>query len=97
MCGAFYPQRKIPFYEIGYWLTSASIGKCFATEAVNQLKTFAFTTLNAKRLEIRMSGSHSKSRNVAIRGGFQLEAQLCCDRINPDGSLDNTCIFSIVN
>lgn len=95
--GLFIRNAKIPFYEIGYWLTSASIGKGFATEAVNQLKTFAFTTLNAKRLEIRMSGSHSKSRNVAIRGGFQLEAQLCCDRMNPDGSLDNTCIFSIVN
>ena len=46
------------------------------TEALNALTQYAFETLKAKRVEIRIDTENLKSRKVAERCGYELEATL---------------------
>ncbi|GEA60964.1 hypothetical protein VCO01S_21570 [Vibrio comitans NBRC 102076] len=78
---------------IGYWLRSDSVGKGFISEAVAKLEEYAFDELNAKRLEIRVAQSNIKSRKVAERCGYELEANLRNERRLPSGKLDNTLVY----
>jgi RimJ/RimL family protein N-acetyltransferase len=62
--------------EIAYFLNSTFAGKGYMTEAVNALTKLAFDKLSFRRIEIRMDIRNHKSRNVAERCGYQLEATL---------------------
>jgi len=81
---------NVPYFEIGYWLSTSMVGK----EAVELVERFAFIRNNAQRLEIKMAGSNLKSRAVAERCGYQLEASLINARRLPSGALDNTVIYT---
>jgi len=85
---------NVPYFEIGYWLRTSMVGKGYVTEAVKLVEGFAFIRNNAQRLEIKMASSNLKSRAVAERCGYQLEASLMNARRLPSGSLDNTVIYT---
>ncbi|OCH75768.1 GNAT family N-acetyltransferase [Vibrio breoganii] len=91
--GLIIRDKEVPFFEIGYWLRSDSVGKGFITEAVTRLEEYAFDELKANRIEIRAAQSNVKSRNVAQRCGYELEATLRNERRLPSGKLDNTLVF----
>ncbi|GGE54324.1 GNAT family N-acetyltransferase [Priestia taiwanensis] len=85
----------IPKFEIGYWIHSAYRNKGYMTEAVEGLCTFAFSKLQAKRLEIRCDSTNTASRNVAKRLEFTLEGILYHDSLSADKSeLRHTCIYA---
>lgn len=93
-CSGFHDiDWRIPAMEIGYWVRTGQVGKGFVTEAVNRLTELAFTSLNAKRVEIRCDRINERSRKVAERCGFQLEGTLLNEDMSPDGELRDTCIY----
>ncbi|MDO6545412.1 GNAT family N-acetyltransferase [Photobacterium sanguinicancri] len=83
----------VPYFEIGYWLSTAMVGKGYISEAVNIVERFAFIDNKAHRVEIKMAGSNVKSRAVAERCGYQLEAKLDNGRRLVSGELDSTVIY----
>lgn len=90
----FIINTKIPFYEIGYWTSSQSMGKGFVTEACTLVKDIACHYLKCERLEINMASRNVRSAKVALRTGFQLEARLRKHRLDGFGHIDDTCIYS---
>lgn len=92
--GFHYIDWDIPRFEIGYWLRSSKIGQGIMTEAVDALTQYAFDTLKAKRVEIRCDEENLKSRKVAERCGYNLEAVLKMNELKADGAVRNTCIYA---
>lgn len=90
----FIINPEIPFYEIGYWISSNSMQNNFATEACNLVKDIACHYLKCKRLEIKMARRNIHSAKVAIRTGFQLEAILKNHRLDGFNCIDDTCIYT---
>jgi len=85
---------EVPFYEIGYWVRSSHAGKGFIAEAVSLLEQYTFTELGANRIEIRAAACNTKSRAVAQRAGYTLEAELINERRLPSGKLANTVVYA---
>ena len=87
---------SVPTFEIGYWCRSSMRGRGLATEAVRALTDMAFREMAANRVEIRSDAQNQRSRRVAERAGYRLEAELRSnDRAN-DGSLRDTVIYVIL-
>ncbi|MBN9378078.1 MAG: hypothetical protein BGO14_01135 [Chlamydiales bacterium 38-26] len=85
---------KIPSFEIGYWVNTHYSSQGFITEAVNILTQYAFSTWQAKRLEIRCDTENKKSAAIPERLGFQLEAHFKNHRVQPKSKkLSGTLIF----
>ncbi len=84
---------EIPYLEIGYWARSSEQGKGYIGRAVEMLENYAQNELSVRRLEIRMAESNSRSRRVAERAGYTLEAKLHFDRKLPDGTIDNSLVY----
>ena len=86
----------VPKFEIGYWCRSRFEGQGYITEAVRGITAFAFNTLGAQRVMIRMDTRNVRSRAVAERTGYVLEGELRHDARAVDGSLRNTLVFSLL-
>ena len=84
---------SVPYYELGYWVRQSAAGKGYITEAVLLLADYAFIHLHAARLEIRTAASNEKSRAVAERAGFRLEATLQ-NACRTQGHLDDMLVYS---
>ncbi len=67
---------SVPRFEIGYWLHTAHTGRGYMTEAVATMTRFAFDTLGARRVEIRMDARNTRSAAVPQRLGFVHEGTL---------------------
>ena len=85
---------NVPAFEIGYWVRTSCSGQGYITEAVNAITKFAFEQLGAYRVCIKMNSLNTKSRMVAERAGFEFEGALRNDARMPDGSLEDTLIYS---
>ena len=56
----------------------------------------AFTSLSARRFEVRMDDTNERSWRIAERLGFTLEGILRQDTRAPSGELRDTRVYSIV-
>lgn len=83
-------------FEIGYWLRTRFAGKGFMTEAVRGLARFAFTELDAHRLEIWCDSRNERSAEVARRVGFVHEATLVDHTRATDGSMATGLCFRML-
>ncbi|MFM2476555.1 GNAT family N-acetyltransferase [Celerinatantimonas sp. MCCC 1A17872] len=92
--GLIIRDPDVPFFEIGYWLRSACVGFGYMSEAVQALEQYAFKTLDARRIEITAAEENLKSRAVAQRCNYQLEATLHNARRLPSGQLANTVVYA---
>ncbi|NMP22821.1 GNAT family N-acetyltransferase [Sulfobacillus harzensis] len=72
-------------FEIGYWIRTSEAGQGLVTEAVHGIVRWASDNLNAQRIEIRCDARNQRSRNVAERAGFHLEAILRQDEPDVEG------------
>ncbi len=84
----------VPRFEIGYWVRTSFAGKGYISETVNALTEFAFKTLRAERVEIRMDDLNRASWRVAERCNFTLEGTLRSDALAVNGTLRNTRVYS---
>ncbi|MFB4214057.1 GNAT family N-acetyltransferase [Shouchella sp. JSM 1781072] len=88
---------SVPRMEIGYWLDSRYQGKGYMIEAIKPLLPFAFNQLSVHRLELRCDPLNKKSRTVAEKLDFKLEAIL---KENERATLSNgyadTCVYAML-
>ena len=84
-------------FEIGYWCRSGYVGHGYVTEAVNAITEFAFTYLQANRVEIRCDTRNTRSIAVARRCGFLQEGILRHDSLGVDGELRSTFVFAKIS
>jgi len=87
---------KVPSFEIGYWRRKGFDGQGYVTEAVRAVTRLAFETLGANRVQICCDSRNIRSRNVAERAGYRLEAELRNAEIALQGGLRNTLIFALI-
>lgn len=83
----------VPRFEIGYFVRRRFAGQGYITEAVRGVTRFAFETLGARRVEIQCDARNERSRRVAERAGFELEATLRNHAVAVDGNLRDTLIY----
>ena len=96
VCAGLHPlDWDVPKFEIGYWCRARYQGSGYVTETVKALTRVGFETFAAKRIEIRCDERNIRSRRVAERAGYSLEAILKHDQVAPDGSLRNTLVFAL--
>lgn len=86
----------VPRFEIGYWIRKRFEGQGYVTEAVAGITRFAFDTLKAERVEIRMDERNVRSWHVAERLGFVWEGTLRKDARSVEGNLRNTRVYSMI-
>lgn len=82
-------------FEIGYWCCLPHQGCGYVTEAVRALTRVGFEQMGANRIEIRCDPRNARSRHVAERAGYKLEAELRHEQVGPDGALRNTLIYAL--
>ncbi len=85
----------VPAFEIGYWLRTSAWGQGYVTETVQVLCQFAFETLGANRVEIRLDPRNTRSRAIPERLGFVWEATLRSHVCDGAGELRDTLIFAL--
>ena len=87
---------RVPKFEIGYWCRTSMQGKGYVTEVVRELTSAAFRDMAAKRVEIRCDSRNQRSRRVAERAGYRLEAILRCDDRANDDSIRDTTVYALL-
>ncbi|MCR2829480.1 GNAT family N-acetyltransferase [Acidithiobacillus ferrooxidans] len=85
---------KLRQFEVGYWGHSKFLGKGFITEGVAALTEHALQQLGATRVFLTTDELNIASWRLAERAGFQLEGTLRNDRLNIQGQLRNTRVYS---
>ncbi len=84
----------VPSIEIGYWLRASCSGQGFMTEAVNAQTQFAFKELKMKRVTITCDVNNIKSKKIPERLGYQLEATIKSNRLDSQGKISDTLVFT---
>jgi RimJ/RimL family protein N-acetyltransferase len=69
------PDWHVPSIELGYFVTRASAGKGFATEAARATLRYAFEHLQVSRVDLQCRADNEASQRVAERCGFRLEGR----------------------
>jgi RimJ/RimL family protein N-acetyltransferase len=94
--GLHEPDWELRRFEIGYWIRASATGNGFTTEAVRILRDFAFSSLDARRLELSCDVRNAPSRRVAERNGFVLEGTLRNAFLDTQDQPANWLVFSLV-
>jgi RimJ/RimL family protein N-acetyltransferase len=87
---------SVPAFEVGYWCRTSCTGRGYISEAVRGICKMAFTSLSARRFEVRMDDTNERSWRIAERLGFTLEGILRQDTRAPSGELRDTRVYSIL-
>jgi RimJ/RimL family protein N-acetyltransferase len=83
-------------FEIGYWARTRFAGQGFMTEAVRGITRFAFSELDANRLEIWCDARNERSAAVARRVGFVHEGTFIDHTRANDGSMATGLCFRML-
>jgi RimJ/RimL family protein N-acetyltransferase len=89
-------EWSVPKCEIGYWGRARFARQGLITEAVRGITAFAFEHLAMRRIESLPDAENRASCLVCERAGYALEGTMRHDRLAPDGSLRNTCLYAVV-
>jgi ribosomal-protein-serine acetyltransferase len=92
----FVHDWAVPKFEIGYWYRTSAQGRGLVTETVRALTRVGFETLKANRIQICCDARNERTRRVAERAGYRLEATLRNERIAADGALRTTLMFAML-
>jgi len=86
---------SVPSFEIGYWCRRGFQGQGYVTETVRALTQVGLEVFEANRIQICCDERNIRSRRVAERAGYSLEAVLKNEQRAPDGKLRNTLVFVV--
>jgi ribosomal-protein-serine acetyltransferase len=90
------PKWDRMIFEIGYFIEEKSQGRGYITEAVETIKDFLFSQLDANKLEIHTKITNMKSIGVAKRCGFIQEAHLRERSRTNEGEIVDLLIFGML-
>lgn len=90
------PRVGAKALEIGYWLAASQIGKGYMREAAAALTRVAVEIHGCLRVEIHCDPENARSANVARKLGYTHDATLRKRLLQPDGTLRDTMIWSIL-
>ncbi|WP_137624719.1 GNAT family N-acetyltransferase [Lactiplantibacillus pingfangensis] len=80
--------------EIGYWLGQTVVGKGVMTKALERIEEIAFTELDLHKLNLAADVANDRSRAVAERRQYHLDATLP-ENILINGQYKDEAIYSI--
>ena len=86
---------RVPRFEIGYWCRSSLQRRGYTHEALMALIAYAQGELGARRIDCHTDERNSASRALCESLGLRLEGILHNDRVTPDGTLRNTCLYAL--
>ncbi len=75
-CIGLWKSHGWPELELGYWLTEATVGKGYATEAGQASLDYAYRVLGADTLVSYIDPANTPSKKVAERLGATLETEI---------------------
>ncbi len=75
-CVGLWKSHGWPELELGYWLTGATVGKGYATEAGQASLDYAYGVLGVDTLVSYIAPSNARSKRVAVRLGATLETEI---------------------
>lgn len=81
-------------FEVGYWRRTGWGGQGLMTEGVRALAGYALEQLGASRVYLTVDNKNTASCRLAERCGFQLEGILRNERLNLQGGLRDTRVYS---
>lgn len=93
-CGLHRPDWQVPKLEVGYWCRTSVQGQGWVTRAVTALTQYAFTHVQAVRVELVTDTENAASRRVAERCGFTLEGVRRHVLRTPAGELRSLCDYA---
>jgi RimJ/RimL family protein N-acetyltransferase len=85
---------SVPKFEIAYWCRKKFQGQGYILEAAKAITNFAFKSLKARRVEIRVDEKNIKSKKIPLKLGFHFEGKVINHSRNPQGKLRNILIFA---
>lgn len=88
------PNWELRHFEIGYWGRTRFSGTGLMTEGVKALAEHALSDLKATRVIITCDNLNIASWRLADRAGFQLEGILRNERLDAQGRLRDTRLYS---
>jgi RimJ/RimL family protein N-acetyltransferase len=86
----------IPEFEVGYIADQDHEGKGYVTEALKGCLVFLFKNLKAERVWLECDDTNLRSRRVAERSGFTLEAHFRQNKLHPNGSTSGTVVYGLL-
>ena len=90
--GLHAPDWKLMRFEIGYWVRESAQGHGYAAEVANAMARYAFSVLQARRVEIRHAEGNGASRAIIKKLGFHYEGRRERAHALPDGRVvDDHC------
>lgn len=96
-CGGVHrPNFKIGKFEIGFWGNVSHSGKGYITEAVQWIVRHLSHAYSSHRIEALIDDRNLPAIAVCERSGFELEGILRNERMDPDGKLRHTRVYSVV-
>ena len=87
---------EVPRFELGFWCRSSAQRQGYTREAARALLELAFTGLAARRVEAYTDELNVASRQLCVSVGMELEGVMRHERVDPCGTLRNTCVFAAV-
>ena len=95
--GLHNPRWSIPAFEIGWWGRTPYLGRGLITEGIEAMLGFAFSSLKARRVEAFSDDLNQASCRLCERVGMKLEGVLRNARVDPDGTLRTTRVYSKIS
>ena len=80
--------------ELGYFIGETHWGKGYATQAIQQMISYAFENFPIERIFARPFGSNLASQRVLEKAGFELEARINGILIK-NGKIEDELIFGL--
>jgi RimJ/RimL family protein N-acetyltransferase len=94
-CGGLHnPRWRAGTFEAGWWGRTAWTKQGLISEAVSAIADLAFTALAAHRVEAFTDDLNPNAWRLCERIGMTLEGVLRNSRVEPDGTLRNTRVYS---
>lgn len=91
------PDWKIGRFEIGYWVRKSAQGQGYAAEIANALARYAFSVLNARRVEIRHAEGNLGSQATIRKLGFAYEGVRRQGIALPNGSVADEHLYALLS
>jgi RimJ/RimL family protein N-acetyltransferase len=94
-CGGLHqPRWKARTFEAGWWGRTAWAKQGLISEAVTAIMDFAFSTFEAQRVEAFTDDLNRNAWRLCERVGMTFEGVLRNSRVEPNGALRNTRVYS---